>query len=289
MYSDLSLVSKISQSLIIPFVWILIFSISAIYNQYIFFNDSFLPGALKILKYIISIIFYFCGIMTIICHTLTITSNPGSLDYELVDKLNPKHKTKCEKCQKDRPLRAHHCSVCNRCFMKMDHHCPWVFNCIGFANQKIFFLFICYTVISCLIAFLMFIAFICSDNFKIIYEDTKMRRMDFADNNMSFFDDEEFRHMIDVSMIIIGVSISFIIIFTVVSLFFSQIFLISRNITNIENDAFLGKENNNPFYAEMDRCFGIKTILGLKEKWKWFFPLVEPNKYNGGYVYISPI
>lgn len=29
----------------------------------------------------------------------------------------------CTKCQLVKPPRAHHCSVCKRCVLKMDHHC----------------------------------------------------------------------------------------------------------------------------------------------------------------------
>jgi palmitoyltransferase len=32
----------------------------------------------------------------------------------------------CSRCQAPKPPRAHHCSVCRRCVLKMDHHCPWV-------------------------------------------------------------------------------------------------------------------------------------------------------------------
>ncbi|XP_038118596.1 palmitoyltransferase ZDHHC20-B isoform X2 [Culex quinquefasciatus] len=56
----------------------------------------------------------------------------------------------CEKCRLIKPDRAHHCSVCGVCVLKLDHHCPWVNNCINFTNYKFFILFLGYALVYCL-------------------------------------------------------------------------------------------------------------------------------------------
>ena len=50
----------------------------------------------------------------------------------------------CKKCKQSKPPRTHHCRHCDRCILRMDHHCPWLGNCIGFENHKYFFLLLIY-------------------------------------------------------------------------------------------------------------------------------------------------
>lgn len=56
----------------------------------------------------------------------------------------------CSKCECWKPDRAHHCSSCRRCILRMDHHCPWFATCIGFRNQKFFLQFLTYVSLFCM-------------------------------------------------------------------------------------------------------------------------------------------
>lgn len=60
----------------------------------------------------------------------------------------------CRTCMIIKPDRTHHCSICKQCVLKMDHHCPWVNNCVGHHNYKYFCTFLFY-------ALLFLVAFIC--------------------------------------------------------------------------------------------------------------------------------
>jgi len=56
----------------------------------------------------------------------------------------------CKKCWAPKPERAHHCSLCRRCVLKMDHHCPWIaYKCIGHWTYPAFVHFLaCVTLLA---------------------------------------------------------------------------------------------------------------------------------------------
>lgn len=84
-----------------------------------------------------------------IFYALTCFTDPGSpgadaelesvLDFEVGTKIETK---RCVHCRGPKPPRCHHCRVCRRCTLKMDHHCPFVNTCIGLRNYKYFNFFV---------------------------------------------------------------------------------------------------------------------------------------------------
>jgi len=69
----------------------------------------------------------------------------------------------CKKCISPKPPRTHHCSVCKTCILKMDHHCPWLNNCVGHYNHRHFFLYMVFMVVGC--------SFIMINGFEIFFEE----------------------------------------------------------------------------------------------------------------------
>lgn len=44
--------------------------------------------------------------------------------------------------------KTKHCSICNKCITRFDHHCKWLNNCIGGRNYKIFIVYLISAILS---------------------------------------------------------------------------------------------------------------------------------------------
>lgn len=103
-------------------------------------------------------------------------TKPGtttSVDQEVLNSSVMEHWRFCKKCNRPKPDLAHHCSICKICVLRMDHHCPWVANCIGFRNYRYFFLFLFYITLGCAYACLMMA--VVSENFLASEKDQTLR------------------------------------------------------------------------------------------------------------------
>ena len=57
--------------------------------------------------------------------------------------LNSDYYDYCERCEVNLPMDRSigHCHICDACIEGLDHHCPWVGQCIGKKNEKYFMRF----------------------------------------------------------------------------------------------------------------------------------------------------
>lgn len=86
------------------------------------------------------------SIMTIVSLGITVLGDPGTLISSIsknreIGALNDEMIWSfplCTKCGLPKPPRCHHCSTCDRCHLKMDHHCPAIGLCVALRNQRPF-------------------------------------------------------------------------------------------------------------------------------------------------------
>ena len=86
----------------------------------------------------------------------------------------------CADCEVVRTDRSRHCSICNRCVERFDHHCPWINNCVGLDNHGVFmgfltsmFMLLSTTLVSLILNFNCYKNYDLPriDNSKFLYQD----------------------------------------------------------------------------------------------------------------------
>lgn len=135
-------------------------------EYYVFMTEHWLPelqrsvGFFVFLRMFEGVWFHFVVGCMAVSYCKVVMTDPGyvtsavvqrvkdAMQEALEDGKSPPAMNSCRRCKQIKPFRAHHCSFCNRCVLKMDHHCPWVANCVGEGNYKFFFHFVVYAFLA---------------------------------------------------------------------------------------------------------------------------------------------
>mmetsp|Transcript_22315 Transcript_22315/g.29191 ORF Transcript_22315/g.29191 Transcript_22315/m.29191 type:complete len:338 (-) Transcript_22315:288-1301(-) len=187
---------------------------------------------------------------------------PSLLEYEPPSWLQSIYKRRldeikagfCKKCNAPKPPRSHHCHVCKKCVLNMDHHCPWVNNCVGYGNYRYFFLFLFWLEITSVYGFFLLLpAFIeTTHNHKVHHKKAPELAFD--------LDPDASIPLLFILSISIGIAVGI--------LFFWHIFLISSGQSTIE------------FYMNQAQRYKAKRRgqiwrnpydIGLTKNWKQIF------------------
>jgi len=230
------------------------------------------------------VIFHYVTLLLLICYIRSILIHPGEIPTDPVwnypaqdfraDQNDPEKEAKlnlqeqkrsgerrnCKWCGKYKPDRCHHCRVCRTCILKMDHHCPWIYNCVGFRNHKYFFLLLFYAVIACnLIAFTMF--------------ESVQRSVDANAPFMSMF------------ALLFGETLSCFLAILVTCFFGFHIWLMMKAMTTIEFCEKSMKQSGYDVSAyDQGAWQNILSVLGSNPL-LWLFPMSPP--VGDGLSYVS--
>ena len=181
---------------------------------------------------------------------------------------------KCGKCNLLKPPRAHHCSVCGVCVMKMDHHCPWINNCVGIANYRYFFLFLFFLAQACLFIVVVFGIFF----YDIIFAFSRRGSRSFRNCIMMSF---MICASIFAALCVLG-GFHFYLILTNQTTIEFQLNIVRRRQCRRNGEFF-----RNPY--DMGRSRNCREVFGPNSLWglKWMFPYLAEPPTGDGFKYAT--
>ncbi|CAH1420100.1 unnamed protein product [Lactuca virosa] len=155
----------------------------------------------------------------------------------------------CRYCRNGKPPRCHHCSVCQRCVLKMDHHCVWVVNCVGAHNYKFFLLFLLYT-----------------------FLETTMDTIVLLPNFMKFFKDAKghSNSPSDLALTFLTFVLNLAFALSLLCFIIMHASLLSSNTTSVE---VYGKKGGVRWKYDLGRKKNFEQVFGTT-KALWLFPLL---------------
>ncbi|XP_053477231.1 palmitoyltransferase ZDHHC16A isoform X3 [Ictalurus furcatus] len=178
----------------------------------------------------------------------------------------------CKKCIRPKPARTHHCGICKTCILKMDHHCPWLNNCVGHFNHRYFFSFCLCMTLGCIY---------CSISGRNLFIDA-YHALDSQTSAPLTFKDRMFHK----SVIYMWVLTSTVAV-ALGALTLWHAVLISRGETSIERHinnkearrmAKRGKVYRNPFnYGTLNNW---KVFFGVEKRSHWLTRVLLPSGHS---------
>ncbi|KAF4100823.1 palmitoyltransferase ZDHHC3 [Onychostoma macrolepis] len=237
--------------------WMLVF-----FAEFVVVFVMLLPSKSVVYSLINGALFNGLAFLALASHFKAMCTDPGAVPKgnatkEFIESLQLKPGQvvyKCPKCCSIKPDRAHHCSVCKRCIKKMDHHCPWVNNCVGESNQKYFVLFTMYIALISLHALIMVAV-----HFIFCFDEDWAKCSSFSPPTTVIL------------LILLCFESLLFLIFTAV-MFGTQIHSICNDETGIEQ---LKKEEKR--WAKKSKWMNMKVVFGHPFSVAWLSPFAPPD------------